>query len=264
MKMSRNGRIPLKELCLSLLPITGMGWAMCAGVLVWFVDWALADGETLFGSRWLKTLVDFGSALAFIPLLYFGLRGANWVMRHLLWRLRRRLIVTYLLIGALPLLLLTVMFGLISLAVVMQSNTNLVSRRLDGYLEQSRAATQALAADLAAFEVRAAKPEELRRKLQERANALAPVFPNLHLDFRPEAAGPGIHVEAGGLAGPSAGVHELPAWLAARGRLRDAARDGEVDMVGAWNGRIQALESEPEGKGGKIKVVDYMAANKCS
>ncbi len=217
MKMSRNGRIPLKELCLSLLPITGMGWAMCAGVLVWFVDWALADGETLFGSRWLKTLVDFGSALAFIPLLYFGLRGANWVMRHLLWRLRRRLIVTYLLIGALPLLLLTVMFGLISLAVVMQSNTNLVSRRLDGYLEQSRAATQALAADLAAFEVRAAKPEELRRKLQERANALAPVFPNLHLDFRPEAAGPGIHVEAGGLAGPSAGVHELPAWLAARG-----------------------------------------------
>ena len=31
-------------------------------------------------------------------------------------------------------------------------------------------------------------------------------------------------------------------------------RNGEGDMVSAWNGRIQALESDPESKGGKVKI----------
>ena len=118
--MSSENRIPVMELLRSLLPITRMGKAMCVGVFVWFVDWALVDGETLFGSRALKTIVDVGSLLALVPLLYFAVRGAQWVMTHVLWRLRRRLIVTYLLIGALPLLLLVILFGLIALAVVLQ------------------------------------------------------------------------------------------------------------------------------------------------
>ncbi|MFN0085017.1 MAG: PP2C family protein-serine/threonine phosphatase [Blastocatellia bacterium] len=217
--MYKDSRIPLKELLGSLLPITRMGRAMCAGLLFWFVNWALADGESLFGSRALKGLVDFGSVLAFIPLGYFGVRGAHWLMRHLLWRLRRRLIVTYLLIGALPLLLITILFGLIALAVVMQSNTNLVSRRLDGYLEQSRAATQALAGELAGLDRKAVKPDDLRRKLLERANALAPVFPNLHLDFRPDGGEGEIHVEAGGGVGSPGAAHALPSWLVARGEF---------------------------------------------
>lgn len=226
--MSKKSQIPLKELLRCLLPITWMGKAMCVGLLIWFIDWVLVDGETLFGSRALKSLVDFGSVLAFIPLLYFGIRGAHWLMQHLLWRLRRRLIVTYLLIGALPLLLITILFGLIALAVVMQNNTNLVSRRLDGYLEQSRAATQALAGDLAGLDWKAVKPDDLRRKLQERANALAPVFPALHIDFKPD--GPdgdarGVHVEAGGIPGPQGAAHALPRWLVDRGEFDGLAVD---------------------------------------
>ncbi|MDX2029931.1 MAG: SpoIIE family protein phosphatase [Blastocatellia bacterium] len=221
----------MTELLRSLLPITWMGKAMCAGLVIWFIDWALVEGETLFGSRALKSLVDFGAALAFVPLLYFGVRGADWLMRHLLWRLRRRLIVTYLLIGALPLLLITLLFGLIALAVVMQSNTNLVSRRLDGYLEQSRAATQALAGDLAGLDWKAVKPEDLRRKLQERANALAPVFPALHLDFQAADAA-GIHVEAGGLPGPAGGAHALPPWLVGRGEFDGLAVEEQLPNAG--------------------------------
>lgn len=43
-------------------------------------------------------------------------------------------------------------------------------------------------------------------------------------------------------------------WWGSGAQSAQVLKDGEVDMVGAWNGRIQALESEPEGKGGKIKV----------
>ena len=49
---------------------------MLAGVVVWFVNWVFVEGETLFGSRSLKTVVDVASALAFIPLAYF-LSGAR-------------------------------------------------------------------------------------------------------------------------------------------------------------------------------------------
>lgn len=43
-------------------------------------------------------------------------------------------------------------------------------------------------------------------------------------------------------------------WWGSGAQSAQVIRDGEVDMVAAWNGRIQALETEPEGKGGKIKT----------
>src|SRR5690242_13439796 len=86
------------ELLKSLMPITPMGKAMLAGIIVWFVNWAFSSGQRLLGSGALKTLFDVASALALIPLGYFAISGARWITQHLLWRLRRRLIVTYLLI----------------------------------------------------------------------------------------------------------------------------------------------------------------------
>lgn len=172
------------ELLRSLLPITPMGRAMLVGVVVWFVDWVFAKGPTLFGSTALKTIIDLASVLAFIPLCYFLIKGARWVTQQLLWRLRRRLIVTYLLIGALPLLLIVSLLALIGWVVLMQSSAGLVERQLDGLLEQSRASTLSLSRDLSVLEEARLEPERMRRRLQERADALAPIFPDLTLSVR--------------------------------------------------------------------------------
>ena len=43
-------------------------------------------------------------------------------------------------------------------------------------------------------------------------------------------------------------------WWSSGAQSAQVLKDGEVDMVAAWNGRIQALENEPEGKGGKVKT----------
>jgi putative spermidine/putrescine transport system substrate-binding protein len=43
-------------------------------------------------------------------------------------------------------------------------------------------------------------------------------------------------------------------WWNSGAQSAQILKDGEVDMVSAWNGRIQALLSEPEGKAGKIAV----------
>jgi phosphoserine phosphatase RsbU/P len=172
------------ELLRSLLPITLMGRLMLLGVVIWFIDWVFVQGTTLWGSTTLKTLVDLASILAFIPLFYFLFKGARWVTQHLLWRLRRRLIVTYLLIGALPLLLIVSLLALIGWVVVMQSSAGLVERQLDSLLEQSRASALALSRDLSVLGEARPEPELMRRRLQERADVLAPIFPEVTLSVR--------------------------------------------------------------------------------
>jgi sigma-B regulation protein RsbU (phosphoserine phosphatase) len=224
MSEQHTEKFPLLELIKSLMPITLMGKAMLAAIIVWFVDWAFVDGPTIFGSELLKKIIDIASIFGVIPLIYFAIKGAHWVTRHLLWRLRRRLIVTYLLIGALPLLLFISLIVLIGYVIVAQSSTNLVSRQLDGYLEQSRAAASELSRDLRRWDLKNLDEELLRRRLQERANVLAPIFPDLTLSLR--TAGPaGTAMSVRGVSSgaapdvvsaedPTKENHQkLPAWL---------------------------------------------------
>jgi sigma-B regulation protein RsbU (phosphoserine phosphatase) len=192
-RQTRQSVIP--ELIKSLVPITPMGRAMLIGIAVWFVNWTFTSERALFGSRTLKTLFDVTSALALIPLAYFLIRGARWVTQHLLWRLRRRLIVTYLLIGAVPILLVLLLVALIGRVVVFQASTSLVERQLEGYFEQSRAATLAIGQDLNDADPERWQPDRMQRRLQERADALAPIFPSLSLTLRQTT---GLHVSVKG------------------------------------------------------------------
>lgn len=167
----------------SLLPTTRFGWAMLVGCGVWFVNWTFTDESgAIFGSETLKRVVDFLSLAALVPLTYLAVRGAQWVVRNLLWRLRRRLIVTYALIGALPISLVVVLVALIGWTLVAQFNSNLVARQLDGYLEQSHEVATAIMRDLRGPD--AAELQDAARlghDLQERADALAAIFPKVSL-----------------------------------------------------------------------------------
>jgi phosphoserine phosphatase RsbU/P len=221
-------KFPLLELIRSLMPITFMGRAMLAGIAVWFITWAFAKDQTLFGSELLKKLFDFASVLAFIPLIYFSIKGARWVTQHLLWRLRRRLIVTYLLIGALPLLLVSLLIGLIGIVVMIQANTDLVRRRLDSYLEQSHAAAVALSRDLSTWDVSRLDEDQLRQRLLDRANTLEPIFPGLTLSVRGiESNSLAVSVKALSPIGqdtqsrPSEADEKLPEWLKSQDEFHD-------------------------------------------
>jgi phosphoserine phosphatase RsbU/P len=190
MQYSQKSKFPFGELIRSLAPITWTGRLMLAGVIVWFVDWAMAESGTLLGSRSLKTIIDVASALALIPLAWFLIKGARWVAGNLLWRVRRRLIVTYLLVGALPLMLMVALLALVLLAVLAQSNVSLVGKQLDGYLEQSQASARAISQDLNRLDSASFGEDRLRRRLQERADSLGPIFPDVTLIVsRNEGAG---------------------------------------------------------------------------
>lgn len=236
MQQSPNRQSIFLELAKSLLPITPMGKAMLAGVAVWFVNWIFADAETLFGSGALKTLFDVLSALALIPLAYFIFLAARSLTAGLLWRLRRRLIVTYLLIGALPLLLVALLVVLIGWVVVMQSSASLVERQLESYLEQSRAAARSLSRDLSDVNAERWQPELMSRRLQERADVLAPMFPDITLKLRQEG---GLNLTVRGLSPESVQTRSefvsvytaiIPEWMNERefhGFVVEENPDGE-------------------------------------
>src|SRR5262245_5633337 len=168
--MSNHGdhKFPLFELIRSLFPVTLLGKAMLAAFVVWLIDWSFTNGATLFGSELLKKVFDIASLLGIIPLFLFALKGARWITQNLLWRLRRRLIVNYLLIGALPFLLIILLIVLLGIVLIIQSSADLVSRQLDGYLEQSRAAAESLSRGVANWERSLLNQHQVRLRLQER------------------------------------------------------------------------------------------------
>ncbi|MBK6797693.1 MAG: SpoIIE family protein phosphatase [Acidobacteria bacterium] len=219
--------IPLGEIFRSLMPITSMGRAMLAGIIVWFLNWVFTDGTRIFGSQLLKTLVDLASFLALIPLFYFTLRYFRLITGKLLWRLRRRLIVTYLLIGVIPIALLVLLIVLIGYVVIMQSGANLVARQLDSYLEQSHSTALSLSRELnnPQLDIKKVDLAQLRSRLQEKANSLAPVIPDIVISVRDRNTGLPI-VSARGISSISAsatqptgitdeniGLNRLPSWF---------------------------------------------------
>ena len=90
-------------------------WLGGLSLLLWLAD--LAPGARLGGWATLVTLIFLFCAVVVL---------FRWGYRPLLWRLRNRLIVTYLFIGVVPILLLLIMFGLASVLFAGQFATYVV------------------------------------------------------------------------------------------------------------------------------------------
>ena len=84
--------------------LAGMGIAL----------YALRKLLALFSLSWGEHLAGWVGSLIFLAAVFFFILGFRWVKRRILWRLRNRLIVTYVFIGVIPAVLLVAM-GLITL-----------------------------------------------------------------------------------------------------------------------------------------------------
>jgi hypothetical protein len=77
----------------------------------------------------------------------------RWVTQHLMWRLRHRLIVTYIFIGFIPIVLLLLMAGAGSYLLAGQFATYIAISNLQSELQHLEAANNALAAQLSSLEL---------------------------------------------------------------------------------------------------------------
>jgi sigma-B regulation protein RsbU (phosphoserine phosphatase) len=132
-----------------LRPSTKLGrttlWFGGLSVLFIALRWITgsASGSKLSGWTTFVTVVFAFCAL----LLTF-----RWAWRHLMWRLRHRLIVTYIFIGVIPIVLLLLMAGVGSYLFAGQFATYVAISNLQSALQHLEAANDALAAQLSTLE----------------------------------------------------------------------------------------------------------------
>jgi sigma-B regulation protein RsbU (phosphoserine phosphatase) len=108
------------------------------GVLEWF---APSWGASLGG--WVKFLA--GSSIVLFLFLGFG-----WLKRKILWRLRNRLIVTYVFIGVIPAVLLVAMAGITLYGLAGQFAVFVVTSEINSQLRSLEAVNAAVTNELAA------------------------------------------------------------------------------------------------------------------
>src|SRR5271166_2913671 len=93
-------------------------------------------------------LSGWTSFLLFVFIVCALLMGLRWVRRHLMWRLRNRLIVTYTFIGVIPIILLVAMALIAGYLFAGQFATYVASSELQSELQHLEAANTSLAVQL--------------------------------------------------------------------------------------------------------------------
>jgi phosphoserine phosphatase RsbU/P len=112
----------------------------------------------LFSLSWGEHLGGWVSFLTFLACVLFFILGFRWVKRRILWRLRNRLIVTYMFIGVIPAVLLVAM-GLITLyGLGGQFAVFVVTSEKDTQLRSLAAVNATVSSELAAHLERGEKP----------------------------------------------------------------------------------------------------------
>jgi sigma-B regulation protein RsbU (phosphoserine phosphatase) len=153
-----------KQAQISLLRTLLQRWmprvAVAAAVL--FVVRALVRDTALYRASVFGNLFGFVTfLLGTLTVCYYGFKGLRWLKRKLLWRVRRRLIITYLFVGLTPILLLGGLGFLFGYGMALNWMAGSVMTETRSIEQQTLAAARAYATALAAL-----PPETDARALQ--------------------------------------------------------------------------------------------------
>ncbi|MCC6990774.1 MAG: HAMP domain-containing protein, partial [Acidobacteria bacterium] len=124
-----------------------------------------------------------GTLLLILGGAYVAGRGLGWMRRRLLWRVRRKLILSYIFVGLVPSLLIVVFFLLAGLLLFRNVASYLVQTRLDAHAEQARFLAQTALLDLQ----RAATAEAVRDTLERLQASGEARYPSLSIALVPVA-----------------------------------------------------------------------------
>jgi sigma-B regulation protein RsbU (phosphoserine phosphatase) len=142
-----------------LLPTTRL--ARAAWYMLWQAVFLFLARElfSLIGISWAKYLSGWIGLLSFLSLVLFLILGLRQLRARLLWRLRNRLIVTYVFIGVIPVVLLVALALGSFYLFAGQFATFIVTTSLNSELKSVEAANSAIAHELAARLNPESKPE---------------------------------------------------------------------------------------------------------
>jgi len=147
--LEKNGLFPKGKLAF-------ITWYWLGLDLVLFV---VQKTTELFRSSFGKYLTGWVVFLSVVVIALFCVLAAKWLSSRLLWRMRNRLLVTYVFIGVIPLILLVSLAGLALYLFSGQFATYIVTSKLDAELKSLQASNLVIARELAATLDEDRKPE---------------------------------------------------------------------------------------------------------
>ena len=112
----------------------------------------------LFAASWGEHLGGWVGFLTFLAAVFFSILAFRWLKRRVLWRLRNRLIVTYIFIGVIPAVLLVAMALITLYGLAGQFAVFVVTSEIHSQLRSLEAANAAVSNELAAHLERGANP----------------------------------------------------------------------------------------------------------
>jgi sigma-B regulation protein RsbU (phosphoserine phosphatase) len=197
------------------------------------VVWLLFGDKQAFRQSFLGSFFGYLTFCAvFLTGLYYGLKALRWLKRKLLWRVRRRLVITYLFVGLTPIILLTLL-GLVSaFGGSGQGMARIITAQVNASERQTQSSARSLAESFARLPPNL-DDRSLQAWLEERAALIRASLPGTRVALWRGAAGEDIasignkgsaqfislvddeSTRGVGEDGPSAG-YRLPEWL--RGR----------------------------------------------
>jgi phosphoserine phosphatase RsbU/P len=123
-------------------------WAARAGLYVVALDILLVFVKLLAGTFSARAAANLGGWVTFLTslaIILFGIVGFRWLRGQLLWRLRNRLIVTYVFIGVIPVILLVAISIITLYLLAGQFASFVVTSEIDSHLRSTAASSRTIA-----------------------------------------------------------------------------------------------------------------------
>jgi sigma-B regulation protein RsbU (phosphoserine phosphatase) len=157
------------------------GRALVLGAAIKLITWPVRLASTLPPAL---EAIDMVGSLALLFAVAYGLtRISVWSKRRLLWRVRRKLILSYVFVGVVPALLVITFFLLAGLILAFNVSSYLVQARVRNLTDQARFLAQTVQLEVQ----RAATPEALAETLQRRQSTTELRYPFVSVTIVPVA-----------------------------------------------------------------------------
>ncbi|MGB7925791.1 MAG: SpoIIE family protein phosphatase [Pyrinomonadaceae bacterium] len=116
-----------------------------AAALLFISKWVFG-GTRLYGNNVIGQMLELVTFLViFFTTIYYCLKGLRWLKRRLMWRVRRRLAITYLFVGLTPIVLLGALGFLFAISASIADAPRIVTMRLEETKKRSLMSARALA-----------------------------------------------------------------------------------------------------------------------
>lgn len=169
------------------------GRILAAGLLLKVVEAVATAASGEPRPRWVDLVDSCGTLAVILGVGYVVARGLGWTRRRLLWRVRRKLILSYVFVGLVPSLLIVIFFVLAGLLLIRNVSGYMVQTRLDAQASQAGFLAQTVLLDVQ----RATTADAVRDTLERQQTSAAVRYPFLSIALVPVS---GITCPPGALA----------------------------------------------------------------